>query len=464
MKIIWPDKMMIHFIWSFYVQGGENMNTFSGKVIFQYISQSVIGMIGISIYILADTFFISRGFGSDGLAVLNMALPVYGLIYTIGSMIGIGSATVYSIHKSSGEKYEDCFMQSVSWSLLFSIPFVLLGIFIPKTVLTIMGADPSLAELGKGYMRIILCAAPLFMCNYTFTGFCRNDNAPANAMLGSIAGSLFNIVFDYIFMFPMGLGFSGAAFATAFCPVVTMSICAIHFLGKDNHVQIHYSRLSLKHLKKASSIGTSSFVGEISSGMTSLIFNYLMLGLAGNTAVATYGIVANIALVCTSIFNGIAQGVQPLISNAYGKDMIKETKRLLRISLLTAFASAIIFIAVGYIRTDALTGIFNSQNSHTLLVYAHTGLRLYFPGFLISGINISLISYFSAIGQGKIVVAGSLLRGMILNTICAFILSKTNGMNGVWLSFPVAETLTLIIILILYKVNMTYHKRVGTFS
>lgn len=424
----------------------------SRKIIFQYISQSVIGMIGISVYILADTFFISMGFGSDGLAVLNMTLPLYGLVYAVGSMIGVGSSTVYSIRKASGKNEAECFMQSIRWSILFSIPFMILGIFFPRQVLTVMGADSDLSLLGQGYVRIILCAAPLFMCNYTFTGFCRNDRAPLTAMLGSIAGSMFNIVFDYVFMFPMGLGFPGAALATACCPVVTMGICSTHFFGKNNHVPFRVSRLSFSYLKKAVPLGMSAFVGEISNGMTSLIFNYLMLGLSGNIAVAAYGVVANIALVCTSIFNGVAQGVQPLISVAYGKGETEETHRLLRISLAVAGAFAVFFVAVGYGRTDALISIFNSQNNRQLLSFAHTGLRLYFLGFLVSGINISLISYFSAVDQGKIVVTGSLLRGLILNTVCAFVLSRILGMNGVWISYLTAETMTFLVILLMNAV------------
>lgn len=421
------------------------------KIVFQYISQSVIGMIGISIYILADTFFISMGFGSDGLAVLNMTLPLYGLVYAVGSMIGVGSSTVYSIRKASGQNYAECFLQSIRWSILFSIPFIIPGVFFPGQVLRLMGADPSLSELGQGYVRIILCASPLFMCNYTFTGFCRNDHAPLTAMFGSIAGSMFNIVFDYVFMFPAGLGFSGAALATACCPIVTMSICSTHFLGKKNEVPFQKNRLSFAYLKRAVPLGMSAFVGEISNGVTSLIFNYLMLGLAGNIAVAAYSVVANIALVCTSIFNGIAQGVQPLISAAYGKGKHDETHRLLRISLVTAGVFAVLFVVSAYARTDALIGVFNSQNNTELLSYAHSGLRLYFLGFLVSGINISLISYFSAVDEGRIVVAGSLLRGLILNTVCAFVLSRIFKMNGVWISYLIAEAITLCIILLMNR-------------
>ena len=174
----------------------------------KYVFQSVAGMVGISVYVLADTFFISVYSGADGLAVLNLILPVFGIIYAIGAMIGIGSATRYGINKAKGENVDYYFFQSIGWSILCSIPFVLLGLFIPGKVLALLGADADLVALGKTYIRIILMAAPFFMCNYTVTAFARNDNATSIAMTGSIAGSIFNIIFDYIFIFPVGLGFS----------------------------------------------------------------------------------------------------------------------------------------------------------------------------------------------------------------------------------------------------------------
>ena len=171
----------------------------------KYVFQSVAGMIGVSVYVLADTFFISVYAGADGLAVLNLILPVYGLIYAIGSMIGIGSATRYGISKAKGERADYYFTQAIAWSVLISIPFVLLGIFIPDKCLALLGADAGLVALGKTYLRIILIGTPFFMSNYSVTAFARNDNATSIAMAGSLAGSVWNIVFDYIFIFPAGL-------------------------------------------------------------------------------------------------------------------------------------------------------------------------------------------------------------------------------------------------------------------
>ena len=101
----------------------------------RYVTQSVAGMIGISVYVLADTFFISVYSGADGLAILNLILPVYGLIYAIGAMIGIGSATRYAISRAKGKNTEHYFVQSVTWSILAAVPFMLNVIFIPDKAL-----------------------------------------------------------------------------------------------------------------------------------------------------------------------------------------------------------------------------------------------------------------------------------------------------------------------------------------
>lgn len=143
---------------------------------------------GQSVYILADTFFISVSSGANGLAVLNLILPVFGIMFAIGSMIGIGSATRYGIRRAKGEEADHYFTQSISWAVLFSIPFMLIGIFFPDKFLALLGADAELIALGKTYLRIVLVFAPFFMCNYSVTAFARNDYATSTVMAGSLAG------------------------------------------------------------------------------------------------------------------------------------------------------------------------------------------------------------------------------------------------------------------------------------
>lgn len=272
------------------------------KLFFKYVLQNVAGMIGVSVYILADTFFISLYSGADGLTMLNLVIPIYGLMYAFGSMVGIGSAIRYALKKASGDENTDFyFTHALSWDLILSIPFILLGIFAPQWVLHLMGADARITELGIQYLRIILIGSPFFMMNYAFTAFARNDNATTIAMIGSLSGSAFNIVFDYIFMFPLNMGMAGAALATALSPIVTMSVCSIHYLGKKNTIGFRWRLPSPRHLFSCCKLGVSAFIGEIASAVTTTVFNILILAMAGNIGVAAYGVIANISIVALSI-------------------------------------------------------------------------------------------------------------------------------------------------------------------
>ncbi len=422
-----------------------------GAQFFRYVLQSTLGMIGISVYILADTFFISVSAGADGITVLNLVLPLYGFIYAIGSMIGIGSATRYTIRRLSGNRSDHFFTHALIWQLMISVPFILLGILSPASYLHLMGGSSEITALGVDYTGIVLIGAPLFMTNYTFTAFARNDNAPSIAMIGSLSGSMFNILFDYIFMFPLGMGLKGAALATAMSPAVTIAVTLTHYFSKRSSIRLVRITPSPKRLFTCCKLGFSAFVGEISNAVTALVFNTILLTIVGNVGVAAYGIVANLSLVAVAIFSGIAQGVQPLLSAAFGRGNRKEIRELLVLGLIVTAALEIIILALSWIFTDPFIAVFNSENNLQMAEYAHTGLRLYFLGFSLAGINILLVNYFSAIAQAMEAFVASILRGMIAITLCALTLSFLLGINGVWLSFLASETITFIVIMIMMK-------------
>lgn len=410
----------------------------------KYIAQSILGMAGVSIYILVDTYFISRFFGADGLAVLNLILPLYGVIYAIGEMIGIGSATVYGIDHAAKKDTRGAFLHSVVLTSLCSVPFIVLGALCPQRVLALLGADEALIALGTGYVRTILLFSPLFMLNYSFSSFARNDGGAGKAMQGVLWGNLFNIVFDYIFMVPMGLGFTGAAYATAGAPVIIILFCASHLLRKDRAVDLSFTGLSLKRAFRSCSLGFSSFVAEMSSGVTTIVYNFLLLALAGNTGVAAYGVIANISLVVVAVFGGIAQGAQPMVSQFYGKGDHVSVKKLKKAGLLITLAAEALIIAGMWCFAVPIAGIFNSEHSALLMEYAVPGVRLYFSGFAAAGMNIFLISFLSAVDDPKPAVAGSLLRGALAIVPCAIVMAKCFGIAGVWLSFLASECITLV--------------------
>lgn len=412
----------------------------------KYVSQNILGMLGISCYIIADTFFISKAAGANGITVLNLVLPIYNLIFAIGSMVGVGSATRFAILRARNEEAaDDYFSNGIFWVCIFSILFILGGIFLPDKILMLMGADEVIVSLGIGYTRIFLLFSPFFMMNYIFSAFVRNDHDPSLAMVATVAGSLSNIVFDYVFMFVFGWGLEGAAAATAASPIISIAICLIHFVKKSNTIRFRIKKPDFRKLTESVPLGVPAFIGELSSGVTTTIFNFLILGIAGNIGVAAYGVIANFALVAMSIFNGISQGSQPLISNYYGKGERRSAEKVLKLGMMTSLAAACVLFLIVYGFTGQLVSLFNSENSRELAEYAFTGMRLYFTGFFFAGLNIAGCGYLSATEQARPAFVASLLRGVIAIALCSVILAAVLGMNGVWMSFAAAEMITLFV-------------------
>ena len=422
------------------------------KQFFKYVSQNIFGLLGTSCYILADTYFIAQAAGTDGVTLLNLCLPIYNLIFAFGSMIGLGAATRYAILRAQGDARAQCYFSNAIFSVcILAVPFMLVGIFRPDGLLRLMGGDADIVALGMNYARIFLMFTPFFMCNYVVASFVRNDGDPSLAMVATLSGSLFNVVFDYIFIFPMGLGLPGAALATAISPILSIAVCSAHFIKKSNTITFVRKAPSVRLLAQSCQLGISGFVGELSSGVTTTVFNFLLLRLAGNVAVAAYGVVANFALVATAIFNGVAQGAQPLVSQCYGKNEMAGARKLLLLGCGTALGLAAVLYGVVFGFTDSLVALFNSENSALMAEFAHSGMRLYFAGYFFAGCNIVAAGYLGAVNRPTEASITSLCRGMAAIVVCSLVLSALFGMNGVWAAFPVSEAITLALTVFLLK-------------
>ena len=421
-------------------------DTALGRTFFSYVFPNILGMIGLSVYILADTFFISVAEGANGLTALNLVLPVYSIIFAIGNMIAVGSATRFRIYKAQGNGEADhYFTNAVIFCLIFSIPFLLIGLFFSQGIVTLLGADAEILPLAAPYTRIFMLFTPFFMWNYIATAFVRNDNAPKIAMAATLVSSLFNIVMDYVLMFPLHMGMRGAALATAISPIVGIMICMIHILSKKSAIRFMKTRPSFVRLFRSCQLGVSAMIGELAQGVTTLSFNFLILSITGNVGVAAYGVIANIAFVGNAIFNGLSQGSQPLFSYYYGKKRTGDVSRLLRLTIITGLVLAVVVILVTNLWADPLVAIFNSERNPAMADLAAVGMHLYFIGYLFAAVNIVACGYLGATEAATGSFVTSLSRGLVAILIFAFILSKLFAMTGIWLAFPAAEAVTLIL-------------------
>ena len=425
--------------------------SFLGEFV-KYTSFNILGMLGISLYILADTFFVSNALGTNGLAALNLAIPVYSFIHGGGLMLGMGSATKYTIFKIQGDVQQanSTYTNTLKSAAVLSLFLVLMGVFVSRPISLALGASEDIFEMTNTYLSVLLFFSPAFILNDILICFIRNDGNPRLSMAAMLGGSISNIILDYVFIFPLKMGIFGAVFATGLAPVISILIMSIHFIKKKNGFHLAKVRYSLKAMKNVLTLGLPSFITELSSGIVIIVFNSIILCLQGNLGVAAYGIIANISLVVTAIYTGIAQGAQPLISNSFGIGDYLNIKKLLRYSLSTmSIISLIIYLSI-FIFSSPIVAIFNSENDIRLAKIASYGMKLYFSSILFMGFNIVMSAFFTSIENAFPAHCISLLRGLLLIVPMAYLLSSLLKLEGVWLSFPLTEGLVAILSIVFY--------------
>ena len=419
----------------------------------KYVCLNVLGMVGLSCYILADTFFIAGRLGADGLTALNLAIPVYSAVHGVGLMLGMGGAIRYTVavNRGGGEEGSRVFSHTLLLAACLAAAFVLLGLTCPGRITALLGADEAVFAMTNTYLRTVLFFAPAFVANNLLLCFVRNDGAPKLAMAAMLSGSFANILLDYLFLFPLGMGIFGAVLATGLAPLISMAVLSLHRLRGRNRFHLVPVRPEPRQAMATLSLGFPSLIAELSSGLVILIFNGIILGLEGNTGVAAYGVIANLSLVALAICTGIAQGAQPLVSSAHGRGDAASARRVLGYALATVAGLSLLLYVLVFLFNAPLAAAFNRQGDAVMQCLAEEGLRLYFTGIGFAGFNLILSAFFAASERGRPAQVIALLRGAVVIVPAAFLLSALWGITGVWISFPVAEGLVALAGLWLYR-------------
>lgn len=431
------------------------------KRYFKYTTLNILTLLGESIYILADTFFIANGIGANGLAALNLSIPFFNFMRGLGMMIGLGGGALYSINRAKGneEAGNEIFSLSLILGVICSIPFLVISLIFLHNLVDFVGADEAIYNMVFSYMRIAFSFAPFFIIKIIVQSFNRNDGKPTLTMIALALGSVFNIVFDYIFIYKFHWGMFGAALATGMSPIVSMTLFIRTYLKGENNFKFIWPKFPWKYWKKILSIGASSLVSEFSVAIVMILFNAIFLALGGNIAVAAYGIVANIALVFLNIFIGLSQGSQPLLSESYGKGDRKSITSIFKLGFVESLMIGLLSYLLCFFKADVLVHIFNRNGNIELANLATVGVKIYFIGMLFAGVNILMSTYFASIDEARPARIISLLRGFIIIVPLLFIMSKLWGMIGAWFVFPVTEAIVFILsIAILFHVNRIKEK------
>ena len=411
-------------------------------------------MLGVAIYYFTDTFFISNQIGPVGLASLNFAVPIYLVVNAIGLLLGVGGATKYTIHKSRGDvqKGDQVYTNMMVLGAVISLVFIVGGILFSPWLADLFGANNETMKPSITYIMIVMIFTPCFIYSNIYVAFIRNDNSPQISAVCMITGTILNIILDYIFIYPFRMGMFGAALATGVSPMMSAILAiVVYILPGRNSFHLRKGVLDPSVMADCCSLGVSAFVVEISTGIVMIVSNLTIVGLTGNIGVAAYGIIANTGCVLLAIFNGLIQGSQPLMSDYYAVDMRRREKQTLRLALGGSLAFGLLICLSGFLFAPEICSIFNTGHNDRLAEIAIPGIRLYYIGFILCGVNMTLAQMMASVEQAAASMVISVARGLVVISAAVIIMGKVWGMNGVWLSFPVTELLTFFLAFILYR-------------
>ena len=436
-----------------------NTNEFIQKPVrqlfFHYLIPAICGTMVTSIYVLADTIFIGKRLGATALAALNISLPIYNIFFGLGLLSGVGGSVLMSICRGKSQKEEGNTYFTTALLLNFALLLISMTVCVlfMEDIAWLLGGTEETMPYIMDYLPYITWSLPVFAFSSFLQTFIRNDGAPKLAMTAVVSGGIFNVIFDYILVYPCQMGMAGAAIATVCGSILTVLILLIHFFGKHNHLHFCFSEIRSSFGSDIFKSGFASFLIDLSSGIVIFFFNQQLLRYQGDLGVSVYGIISNTAIVVTCLSNGICQAAQPIISTNFGAGFQERIDHVRKLGLRTALFICAIPTLLGLTVPNLFTYIFLNPDSQVLAL-APAAVRLYFIGFLITGVNMFLIGYFQSTIRPVYALTLCLMRGCVLSIIFVKILPIFLGLNGIWISVPLAELFTLLTGILLLKKSM----------
>lgn len=418
------------------------------KVYLKYLIPTLLGMLSNSIYCIVDIYFVSAGSGSQGLAAMNICMPVFTILSCVGLLFGVGGATIMSISQGSGDMNtrNKAFSVSVFMMLIVGLMFSVFGVLFRKEFAYLLGSDDQLLPLVLEYLTPVMCSALPFVLMYSLSVLLRADNNPKLAMAALMVGNISNIILDYVFVSVFHMGIFGASVATSIAPVLSLIAASFHFILRKNTVHFKLRSFDPKVIGRILSVGIGSGIMELSAGAIIFMFNSAILNLGGEVYLAAYAVITNIAYVFKGLLNGFAQAAQPLISTNFGSGIIKRCSKSLRVCLIYSSVFCIVCYGIITVVPGFIVSFFSNGDTNMEAI-ASKGMIMYFSSLLFTGINTMLMYFFQSIEQGRKSLFLAVCKGFLFVTLGLWILTSLMGVEGVWYAVLFGEVLTFIIAL-----------------
>lgn len=429
-----------------------NLKAKPGAQFFSYAIPAIVAMLLTSGIIIVDGLFIGNIIGKVGLASVNLTLPVLYLFLGIAIMIGVGGS-VKTGHALGAEKYGRAaryFTLTIVLAVIIIAVLTLLCFVFFNPLLERLNTDRSLSRFVEAYLGTILWFYPAIMMSIIFSIFIRAQGQPGLSLFFSIAGNILNLVLDYLMIARWGLGLHGAALASGISVMIPMTCGIVYFLSRRSVLRFVKFSWGWRNIGQILFNGSSEMIGQLSIGITTWVFNLVILSRLGVDGVAAYTIVGYIAFVQMMIITGFATGLGPIVGYSFGAGKTDYIKRIMQIALVSGSVTGMICWILVFFSSTTIAILFSPGNNN-IISLAQSGFGLFATAFLLNGFNLLIAAYFTSIGNAGTSALIAAMRGLLLINLFVLILPKFMGDAGIWVSYPLAELVTLIFSVVFMK-------------
>ncbi|MBQ4197091.1 MAG: MATE family efflux transporter [Bacteroidales bacterium] len=433
------------------------------KLLRQYAVPAIIAMTASSLYNMCDSIFIGQGVGSLALAGLALTFPIMNLSAAVGTLVGVGAATLISV--LLGQKNYDTANKvlgnSVVLNIITGILFAVLVIAFLDPILYFFGASENTITYAREYMFIILLGNVVTHLYFGLNAVVRVMGLPKKAMGATIFTVALNFVLDYLFIMVLKWGIQGAAIATVFSQFLAMIYVFGLVSDKSRviHLQRGIYRLKKRIISQTFSIGMAPFLMNACSCVIVIVINKQLTTYGGDMAIGAYGIQNRLGFIAAMIVMGINQGMQPIAGYNYGAQKHDRVSKVLHISIFWASVVTTLFFIVTELFPRQLAEIFTDDEE--LLAHTIRGMRINFVAFAIIGFQMVTTNFFQSIGKAKKAIFLSLTRQAICLLPLLLILPPVMGVDGVWWSLPISDVIASILTLwMLLKQKQEFRKSI----
>ena len=411
----------------------------------------MIGLLFNSVYIIVDGVFIGNRLGTDAMAAAAVSVPLVEFLIALSIAVSAGAGVLISGHIGRGEKEDalNVFNTIVRFALVIGLLMAVLGNLFIHPLAEMLGATPQIHTEAVRYMRFIVSLSPFLIFSFLFSGLARNDGQPNLAMAALVLGSISNIALDYVFMYPLNMGVSGAALATALGPIFSVLILFPHFVLKRGKLFFAKMPVYPSVIKRVCTLGIPSFVMEFTIGIITFVYNTAIARCGyGETGLAAYLIIGYLMLIILTIFLGMSEGLQPVFSYFCGTEETVRSGRLCRFSVRIFLAAGIACYLLVILFSRQFFQIFNPEDT-ALIDFAREKSLYYLWGFSLAGFNIFMIAFWQSTGKTGRALVVSLSRSMVFPPVLTAVLPMILGRELLWFGHSAAEGLTSVVVLCL---------------